>query len=179
MSETLRLEDSSYPHPKSGSYLCEEQCSYNTKKDKFLNSDPKYWFTLQEEVVLEIPCHTVQIIISTNHFSYKKSSESSFQETPFLTRRTKARKTQIEGVGAMPSVWCPGAGRRADSNLDYVYSVFWKADSTQMQSHAWKPLINLNFFSVDFADTIVFSRYLVFNWYVKWCYHWLNELCNP
>lgn len=84
--------------------LFEAQCSCNTKKRILKQWLEMLIFPLKEEVVREIPCGIVEIIVSTNHFFWwKESLERSFQETRVLTGGTKTLKPQmgsLAGAGA-------------------------------------------------------------------------------
>lgn len=172
MSETLRLEDSSSSLPTDGNNLM-GSISTTSKETNSKTLD----FPLQEEVALEIPWSTVQILFSTNHISCEKSSEVSRKCQSWW--EGQRLPSQVDRVRAVSLVWCWGAGPRAGTNVSYLCPVFWETCNTQckvMLGKLWFPWI---FSQQILPDNILFSRYLFFTWCVKLCCHWHEWTMQP
>lgn len=105
--------------------LLEEQCFLQHQKREILKQWPKMpIFPLKEEVVPEILCSIVHIIISTNHFSSEKRTQREISKKCSSDRKDKGSKCpRWKRLGQKPWVGCPGAGHRIGTNLSCLHPV--------------------------------------------------------
>ena len=130
-------------------------------------------FPLKAEVVPEIFCSVVQIIISTNCISGEKRTQKEISKKCSSDRKDKGSKTpdgraEADALGSMSMRW-PSSKPLPPCALRYPQHLNAKS--------CLESSISLNIFSINLADTILFSGYFLTG--VSNCViHGINELCH-